>query len=164
MSPIRALRNLLSAAAAVAIVATAACGSDSKGGSTGPKSGVEGKYSLSTVNSHGLPAVIFDEDVQADGTQFHLKMVAKSGYLELKSGGVLQANMVLDIYADGQLQSQHGGSFTGTWEKDENNDVQFESDANDGIGGFFGNISGGKITTQLDLTGTSTPATFVFKK
>jgi hypothetical protein len=157
----RTIRALTALSLAFAATATTACGGSDK--STGPGDGgaITGNYALQQVDGSGLPATIFDDIVEDEGTQYRLVLQIASGNIALEQNGRFSGTLRLRITANGQTQEESLPT-SGTYTR-SGNTITFDSDdAEDPI--FQGTVAGARLDIRLDLLEEGQPIAYTFRK
>lgn len=170
IAPSRPMRFLLSLCA-LPLLALAAC-SDTP---TAPAEAT-GRYALEQVDGAPLPAAIFDGVVADTSGDFHLKVVATTGWLELTAGGRYDHGVDLAVTIDGQPQPmvrwrdhgvyvQHADTVPLGPRKSvqRSNTLSFDSEYLQNVS-FDGAIEQGRLHIVQDLAGEGRVARFSFRR
>ena len=146
---------------AVATTAATACGSDSKGDSTGPES-ITGTYALQKAGGQSLPTAIYEGQIDlGDGEVMDVIISVGSGNLKLNGDGSFTGSLALEIETESGVESatlpvsgeyvRNGGSIT--FSSDDPEDPEFSA-----------TLDGDTISASIDIFGTGESISFQFSK
>ncbi|HEU4697907.1 MAG TPA: hypothetical protein VFS40_01895 [Gemmatimonadales bacterium] len=145
------------ALALATLLGAAACGD----GSTGPGS-LAGRYALAQVEGAALPAPIFDGTVPDPNGDFHLRVTATTGWLELTADGRYDHGVDLAVTIDDQPQPpvrwRDHGVYTVAGDS-----LAFDSEYIENVA-FRGSIEAGRVHVVQDLSNEGPTARYTFAR
>jgi hypothetical protein len=150
-------RRTLALPALFALLAASAC-TDAP---TTPAT-LAGRYPLGHVAGAPLPAPIYDGVVQDPGGDFHLRVEATSGWLELGADGRYDHGVDLAVTIDGAAQPATRWRDHGVFSI-RGDSLAFDSEYVENVA-FAGQVDGGRIHVDQDLAGEGRPARFTFSR
>jgi hypothetical protein len=155
------MKRMAAIAMAFAVVATSACGKDDKN-PTGNNNTTVGTYSLDKVDGGGLPATIFDEDVDVEGTIVRLKIELTSGSMTLAANNSFTGSMTLRLSVPGAPAETETAPVNGTYSIAGNVITLTSSDPEDPQ--ITGTIANGQLLVDIDLLETGDEIALAYKK
>ncbi|HXE58417.1 MAG TPA: hypothetical protein VNK43_10495 [Gemmatimonadales bacterium] len=131
---------------ATALVAAVGCGDDGSAPSEGPA----GIYRLESAAGGPLPATVFDGTVESSEGDFHLRVVALEGSLELRQDGHYEHRIRHAVFVDGAPAPEARWTDRGGYRVDADS-VRFTSEYIEGVA-FAGGLAEDRIETIADYT------------
>ena len=155
------MKRMAAVAIAFAVVATSACGKDDKS-PTGNNNPTVGTYQLDKIDGAELPAILFEGDVDVDGTIVTLKIEVTAGSLTLAANGTFNGSMALRLSVPGAPPETESVPVSGTYSVNGNSITLTSSDPEDPQ--ETGTISNGQIQVDIDLLETGEEFSLSYKK
>ena len=157
----RMIKRMAAIAIAFAVVATSACGKDDKN-PTGNNNPTVGTYQLDKVDGAGLPAILFNGDVDVEGTIVTLKIELTAGAMTLAANGTFNGNMTLKLTVDDAPPETETAPVSGTYAVNGNTITLTSSDPEDPQ--VTGTIANGQLQVDIDLLETGEEFALSYKK
>lgn len=158
----RLMKRMAALAIAFAVVATSACGKDDKSPTGNNQDPAVGTYQLDKVDGGGLPAVLFEGDVDVEGTIVTLKIELTAGSMTLSANGTFNGNMTLRLTVDDAPPETESAPVSGTYTVNGNSITLTSSDPEDPQ--VTGSIANGQLNVDIDLLETGEEFSLSYRK
>ncbi len=164
MSGSQVIKRVAAIAIAFALVATSACKDDKSptGNNPPPADQNIGTYQLDKVDGDALPAVLFDGDVDVEGTVVHLTIELTAGSMTLAANGSFNGSMTLKLTVDDAAPETETAPVSGTYAVNGNSITLTSSDPEDPQ--VTGTIANGQLSVAIDLLETGEEFALSYKK
>jgi DUF4097 and DUF4098 domain-containing protein YvlB len=156
------IKRMAAIAIAFAVVATSACGKDDKNPTGNNNNPTVGTYQLDKVDGAGLPAILFNGDVDVEGTIVTLKIELTAGSMTLAANGTFNGNMTLKLTVDDAPPETETAPVSGTYAVNGNTITLTSSDPEDPQ--VTGTIANGQLQVDIDLLETGEEFALSYKK
>lgn len=162
----RLMKRMATIAIAFAVVATSACSKDDKnptGNNPPPPVDTKvGTYQLDKVDGAGLPAILFQGDVDVEGTIVNLTIELTAGSMTLAANGTFNGSMTLKLTVDDLAPETETAPVSGTYTVNGNNITLTSSDPQDPQ--VTGTVANGQLDVAIDLLETGQEFDLSYKK
>jgi hypothetical protein len=163
MSSSRVIKRVAAIAIAFALVATSACKDDKSPTRNNPPPDQNiGTYQLDKVDGAALPAILFEGDVDIEGTVVHLKIELTAGSMTLAANGTFNGSMTLRLTVDDETPEVETAPVSGTYAINGNSITLTSADPEDPV--VTGTIANGQMNVAIDLLETGDEFALSYKK
>jgi len=159
------MKRVAAIAIAFAVVATSACGKDDKnptGNNPPPANQIAGTYQLDKVDGAGLPAILFQGDVDIEGTVVNLTIELTAGSMTLKADNTFTGSMTLKLSIPNSAPQTETAPVSGTYAVNGNSITLTSADPADPQ--VTGTVANGQLSVDIDLLETGEEFALSYKK